>query len=92
VITADVPLAAAAIAKGAHAIHSRGTEYTPENIGGYLDTRNFMADLRGAGEVTGGPPPLAAREVRAFANALDRFLARRPAPLRSPPGERDSGA
>jgi uncharacterized protein len=91
VITADVPLASAAIGKGAHAIHSRGTEYTVDNIGEYLDTRNFMSDLRGAGQVTGGPPPLSQREVRAFANSLDRFLARARAGLRPPPGGRDSG-
>jgi uncharacterized protein YaiI (UPF0178 family) len=89
VITADVPLAAAAIAKGACALGSRGLEYTRDNIGEYLDTRNFLSDLRGAGETTGGPPPLGPREVRAFANALDRFLARARGPLRPPPGARD---
>ena len=89
VITADVPLAAAAVEKGAHALGPRGLEYTPENIGEYLDTRNFMSDLRGAGQVTGGPPPLTQREVSAFANALDRFLARARGALRSTPGTRD---
>ena len=32
VVTADIPLAAQVVAKGAHALNPRGEVYTPENI------------------------------------------------------------
>ena len=74
VITADIPLAAATIEKGAHALNPRGELYTMENIRERLSMRNFMDELRGSGVATGGPPPLDARDRAAFANSLDRFL------------------
>ena len=75
VITADIPLAAEVIAKGAHALNPRGELYTRENIGGRLNMRDFMDSLRGSGIQSGGPPPLNHGDRQAFANALDRWLA-----------------
>ncbi len=76
VITADIPLAADAVAKGAHVINPRGEQYTTENIRQRLAMRDFMEQMRSTGEVSGGPPPLGQKERQAFANALDRLLAR----------------
>jgi uncharacterized protein YaiI (UPF0178 family) len=76
VITADIPLAASAIEKGAHVINPRGMEYDEENIGHYLGMRNFMEEIRSAGQISGGPPPFSQRECQDFTNALDRFLTR----------------
>ncbi|MGH8503802.1 MAG: YaiI/YqxD family protein [Gammaproteobacteria bacterium] len=76
VITADIPLAAAVIEKGAHALNPRGELYTEGNIKARLSMRNFMDELRGSGVNTGGPPPLSQSDRQAFANQLDRFLAR----------------
>ncbi|HZF15313.1 MAG TPA: YaiI/YqxD family protein [Steroidobacteraceae bacterium] len=76
VITADLPLAAAAIEKGGVALNPRGELYTAENVRERLSMRNFMDEMRGGGLVTGGPPPLDARDRQAFANQLDRLLAR----------------
>lgn len=75
VITADIPLAAEAVAAGAHVINPRGERYTTENIRERLALRDFMDELRGSGERTGGPAPLGAADRQAFANALDRLLA-----------------
>ncbi len=75
VVTADIPLAAAVIEKGGHALNPRGELYTRDTIGERLSMRNFMDEMRGAGEVTGGPPPLSQADRQTFANALDRFLA-----------------
>lgn len=75
VITADIPLAASIIEKGASALNPRGLLYTTENIAGILSRRNFMEDLRSTGELKGGPPPQAKKDLHAFANALDRYLA-----------------
>lgn len=76
VITADIPLASDVIAKEAFALNPRGEFYTSENIQQTLTLRNFMATMRDAGQVTGGPRPLNNQDNQAFANALDRFLAK----------------
>lgn len=74
VITADIPLAAAAIDKGAHALNPRGELYTKDNIRERLSMRNFMDELRGSGVNTGGPAPFGPRDRESFANSLDRML------------------
>jgi uncharacterized protein YaiI (UPF0178 family) len=76
VITADIPLAAGAIAKGALALNPRGELYTRENIQQTLDMRNFMETLRNSGVETGGPPAFSQSDRQAFANQLDRLLAK----------------
>ena len=76
VITADIPLAADVVARGGTAINPRGTVYDRDNVSGYLARRNAMEARRDAGELTGGPPPFGKADVQAFANALDRYLAR----------------
>ncbi len=78
VITADIPLAAAVIDKGGVALNPRGELYTQENVRERLALRNFMDELRGSGVDTGGPAALGPRDRQAFANQLDRLLARRP--------------
>ena len=57
VVTADVPLAAEVIGRGAHALDPRGVLYTAENIPERLAVRNLMAELRTTGLPTGGPAP-----------------------------------
>ena len=76
VITADIPLAAAVIDKGAHALNPRGEFYSKENIRQLLDMRNFMDTLRSSGVETGGPPSFSQADRQNFANQLDRFLAK----------------
>jgi len=75
VVTADIPLAAQVVEKGAHALNPRGELYTPDNVKARLNLRDFMAGLRDSGVNTGGPPPLSQSERQAFANHLDRLLA-----------------
>lgn len=76
VITADIPLAASVIAKGGHALNPRGEFYTPDNIREYLSMRNFMDQLRNSGVETGGPASFSQGDRTAFANQLDKFLAK----------------
>ena len=75
IITADIPLAARIVEKGALALDPRGTMYDSNNIGQILDMRNFMDGLRGSGVETGGPSSFGQKEKMKFANELDRFLA-----------------
>jgi uncharacterized protein len=76
VITADIPLAAAVIARGAEALNPRGERYSPNTIRGVLMMRDFMDTLRASGNVGGGPPPLTQADRNAFASHLDKWLAR----------------
>ena len=76
VITADIPLAAQVIEKGGHALNPRGEFYSPENIREALNLRDFMAGLRDAGLASSGPPAFSQADRQAFANQLDRFLAK----------------
>ena len=76
VITADIPLAAEVIEKGGHALNPRGELYTTENIKARLNMRDFMDTLRSSGINTGGPPAISQSDRQAFANNLDRFLAK----------------
>lgn len=76
VISADIPLAAAAVEKGAVVLDPRGEILDVENVGSRLAARNLMDDLRGSGLETGGPPPYGAKNKQYFANQLDRILTR----------------
>lgn len=76
VVTADIPLAAEVIAKGATALNPRGELYSRENVRARLNMRDFLDTMRASGVHTGGPPALDQRDRQAFANALDRFIAR----------------
>ena len=76
VITADIPLAAEVLEKGAEALNPRGERYDRNSIRQKLTMRDFMDEMRGSGIVTGGPPPLSQTDRREFANALDRYLNR----------------
>ena len=76
VITADIPLAAEVVAKGCLALSPRGDLYTKENIGQRLSMRDFMDILRGSGVDTGGPASFSHADRQAFANRLDRLLAK----------------
>ena len=76
VITADIPLAAEAVAAKAFALNPRGTFYDANNVQDHLARRNFMDALRSAGEPTRGPPALSKTDIQAFASELDKFLTR----------------
>ena len=77
VVTADVPLAAAVIARGALVIEPRGQLLDKGCIEERLSMRNFLETLRSSGVETGGPAALSNADRQAFANQLDRVLARR---------------
>jgi hypothetical protein len=76
VITADIPLAARVVEKGATAINPRGEVYTEANVGERLSMRDFMQGLRNNGVETGGPKPFGPKDRERFANAIDRILTR----------------
>lgn len=74
VITADVLLANRCLKKDARVIGTTGKPFTPDNIGSAVATRNLMSELRDAGEITGGPPPLKKSDRSSFLQELDKAI------------------
>jgi uncharacterized protein YaiI (UPF0178 family) len=78
VVTGDIPLAALVVARGAVVLEPRGNLLDATSIGERLSVRDFQDELRGAwADTGGGPPPFGPKDRERFANALDRWLARR---------------
>jgi uncharacterized protein YaiI (UPF0178 family) len=76
VVTADIPLAARCLAAGARVLGPDGREFSADSIGDQLATRELKSQLRGAGIMTGGPPPLSSRERSRFQAKLDELVQR----------------
>ena len=76
VVTADVPLAGRCVKAGAAALSPSGRVFDETSIGGQLATRNLMAELRSAGEITGGPRPFSDRDRSRFLSALHETIER----------------
>lgn len=74
VITTDIPLAGRCLKKGARVIGHTGRAFTEDNIGEALATRELLAELRGAQELTGGPPPMTKRDRSNFLQQLDNVI------------------
>lgn len=76
VLTADIPLAARAIANGVRCLDFRGGEYNPNRIGDALASRDINAHLRMIGLPTKGPPPFSDRDRSKFASKLDAAVSK----------------
>lgn len=74
VVTADIPLASRCLQKDARVISPTGKPFTENNIGQSIATRDLLAELRSAGEMTGGPPPLKKRDRSRFLQQLDEVI------------------
>ena len=74
VITADIPLASRCLEKGARVIGSTGKPFTEDNIGQAVATRDLLSELRGAGEIMGGPAPFEKRDRSRFLQKLDEVI------------------
>jgi len=74
VVTADIPLASRCLKAGARVIGTTGKPFTDDNIGPAVATRDLLAGIRGAGEMTGGPPPIGKRERSRFLQTLDETI------------------
>ena len=74
VVTADIPLASRCMKEGALVIGPTGRPFTEDNIGEAVAVRDLLAELRDAGELTGGPPPLRKRDRSYFLQQLDQLI------------------
>ncbi|MFC4654652.1 MULTISPECIES: YaiI/YqxD family protein [Rheinheimera] len=75
-ISNDIPLAAAVIAKGAVCLTTKGQLLDSQNISERLVVRDLADELRGSGVQMRGPAPLSQADKQQFANQLDRYLQR----------------
>jgi uncharacterized protein YaiI (UPF0178 family) len=73
VITADMPLAAVCVGKGARVLRHDGSALTQANVGAQLAMRDLMADLRAADPFRQGGGRAFSKADRArFLDALER--------------------
>ncbi|KAA5609107.1 YaiI/YqxD family protein [Rhodovastum atsumiense] len=70
-VTADIPLAARCLGRGAGAVAPNGHLWTEDNIGEALAGRDLARHLRESGVATGGPAPLTRADRSRFLGALD---------------------
>ena len=76
VVTADIPLAARVLERGAACLDFRGGEFSPRTIGDAVAARELHRYLRDLGELTGGPAAFSPRDRSRFASKLDAVLSR----------------
>ena len=73
-VTADIPLAARCLARGARALSHTGHVWTDDNIGGALAGREVSRHLREIGAGGGGHAPLTGADRSRFLSALDTLV------------------
>ncbi|GAA4658011.1 YaiI/YqxD family protein [Bartonella pachyuromydis] len=76
VITNDIPLAARIVRAGGICLSPTGRIFDVNSIGQALAMRNLMEDLRGQGNITGGPRPFGRKDRSAFLSALELAIQR----------------
>jgi uncharacterized protein YaiI (UPF0178 family) len=75
-LTRDIPLASRLVERGLMVMDDRGRVYTGENIRERLSLRNFTVSLAENGMGALRIPTYGKRELKAFADSLDRVLCR----------------
>lgn len=73
-VTNDIPLAARCLERRGFAIKPNGDEFTGNNIGPALATRELMQGLRDAGQITGGPRPFSKADRSRFLNRMETVV------------------
>jgi len=74
VVTADLPLAARCLGAGARVLGTSGRVFTEDSIGDLVATRDLKAQLREIGVMSGGPPPMSAKDRSRFQSKLDELV------------------
>jgi uncharacterized protein len=74
VITGDIPLADRCVKKHARVLGHKGHEFTPDNIGEAMASRELLIHLREMGTVGGGPSPMDKKDKSKFLSKLDQII------------------
>lgn len=73
-VTADIPLAARCLERGARALGPTGKPFTPDSIGMALAMRDLKAHLRETGEIKGYVPNFTRQDRSRFLSALEETI------------------
>ena len=73
-ITADIPLAARCLDKGATVLGPNGKPFTEAGIGMAVAMRDLMSHLRDTGDVKGGGPAFGKQDRSRFLQALEQAV------------------
>ena len=74
VITADILLADRCVRKSVRVLSPKGEEFTEDNVGTAVATRELMQNLRHMGEMRGGPAPMDKKDRSRFLGKLDQII------------------
>src|SRR4051812_25141315 len=74
IVTADIPLAARCLEKGARVLSPKGEPFTESDIGSALAMRELMDQLRQGGAITGGPAAMTPRDRSRFLSKFDETI------------------
>ena len=74
VVTADILLADRCVKKSVRVLGPKGVEFTPDNIGSAVTTRELLEELRQRGEMHGGPAPMDKKARSRFLAKLDEII------------------
>jgi hypothetical protein len=73
-VSADIPLAARCLKKGARVLDPKGRVFTEESIGSALANRDIMTYLRDMGTMVGGSLPYDKKDRSRFLQRLDDLI------------------
>ena len=74
VITADIPLAARCLSRGARVVGPSGRRFTEDGIGAALAMRDLKSHLRDSGEIRDHDPPFTKQDRSRFLQALEQAV------------------
>lgn len=74
VITADIPLADRSLKKCSYVLSPHGEEFTEDNIGDAVATRELMTYLRQTSDIKSGPQAMEKKDKSQFLSSLDRVI------------------
>ena len=74
VITSDILLAERCVKKQVRALGPKGSEWTEDNIGSAVASRELMQNPRHMGEMRGGPAPMEKKDRSQFLGKLDQMI------------------
>ena len=74
VITTDILLADRCVKKLVRVLGHKGEEFTEDNVGSAVASRELMQNLRHMGEMRGGPAPMDKKARSRFLGKLDEII------------------
>jgi uncharacterized protein len=74
VVTADILLADRCVKKSVRVLGPKGEEFTEDNVGSAVASRELMQNLRHMGEMRGGPAPMDKKDRSRFLGKLDQII------------------